>query len=185
MEIFGVVSDGGKGNTKFFRMLCGNLPMNSPWPELDSIRCLNPVDPTRYMYFISCLTHCLKSLRNNLFRSFVGRSKQLKHFGVEFGWKEMEPILIRENIRIGNHEAKRTDLVKHAVSLDNYTMMNAEYAKQVFSEKTIAEILSHLFKYIGGKIDHTIIHKSQWHKFRFHLDSINQSVTRHTPLYFK
>ena len=56
----------------------------------------------------------------------------------------MEPILIRENISMVSHEAKRTDLVKHAVSLDNYTMMNAEYAKQVFSEKTIAEILSRL-----------------------------------------
>ena len=92
---------------------------------------------------------------------------------------------MRENIRMGNHEAKRTDLVKHAISLDNYTMMNAEYAKQVFSEKTIAEILSHLYKFIGGKIDYSIMHKSQWHKFRYHLYSIKQSVTRNTPLYLK
>ena len=69
------------------------------------------------------------SQHEHLFRSFVGRSKGLKHFGVEFVWKEMEPVLMRENIHMQNHEAKRTDLFKHDVGLDNYTMMNAEYAK--------------------------------------------------------
>ena len=62
VKIFGVVSDGVGGNTKFFYTLCDNLPMNPPWPVIAAIRCLNPVDPYRYIYFMSCFTHSLKVL---------------------------------------------------------------------------------------------------------------------------
>ena len=61
-EMTQFVSDGGGGNTKFFCTLCDNLPMNPPWPVIAAIRCLNPVDPYRYIYFMSCFTHSLKVL---------------------------------------------------------------------------------------------------------------------------
>ena len=58
--------------------------------------------------------------------------------------ENMETIFTRNNRRMLSHEAKRTDLVKLAITLDNYTMMNAQYAKQVFSQKKIAEVISNL-----------------------------------------
>ena len=59
--------------------------------------------------------------------------------------EEMEVIFIRDNKRMLNHEGKRTDLVKHDINLDNYTLMNAEFSKQAFSEKKISEVISQLF----------------------------------------
>ena len=44
---------------------------------------------------------------------------------------------MRDNERVQKNKCRRTDVVRHAINLDKYTMMNAAYAKQPFSEKTI------------------------------------------------
>ena len=49
-----------------------------------------------------------------------------------------------DEIIISNNMIPRTDISKHVVYLDKYTLMHATYAKQCFSEKTISKILSHI-----------------------------------------
>ena len=56
--------------------------------------------------------------------------------GISFGWKDVEAIYLRDEDRLKNGQAKR-NLVKHAILLEKYTTMNAAYAIQPFSEKTI------------------------------------------------
>ena len=50
----------------------------------------------------------------------------------------------RDMARANDVGAQRTDLTKHYVFLDNFTIMNASYAKKCFSERTITEIITHV-----------------------------------------
>ena len=59
----------------------------------------------------------------------------------------------------------RTDIVKHTIHLDKYTLMNANYAKQDFLDKTICEVISHLSVMLQVKLTPTQDDMSQWHKF--------------------
>ena len=58
-----------------------------------------------------------------------------------FRWTDIEIVYIRDMDRVANNVGQRTNIVKHAVFLDKYTMMNASYAKQFFSEKQYASLL--------------------------------------------
>ena len=88
----------------------------------------------------SCGTHNFKALRNNLYRSQLVKAKSLMNYGVPFGWNEIEVTYERDVGRLQKNMPQRTDLNKHSVFLDNYTLMNASYAKKCFSEKAITEI---------------------------------------------
>ena len=124
VKIIGIVSDGGGGNTEFFRMLCDNLPVETHWPGKASIICLNPVDKSRYIYFISCSTHGLKAVRNSLFRSQLKLSRSLQLTVIDFGWREMELIFMKYNDCVQKNKGRRTDLLRHAINLDKYTTMD-------------------------------------------------------------
>ena len=58
-----------------------------------------------------------------------------------FGWKDIETVYIRDMDRVANNVGQRTDIVKHAIFLDKYTMMNASYTKQIFQKKQYASQL--------------------------------------------
>ena len=70
--------------------------------------------------------------------------------------------------------------MKHAIYLDNYTMMNAGYAKQVFSDKTICESISYLSMMLNVKIVPDGVYQSQWHKFTHHWDQMNKAISNNT-----
>ena len=143
VNIFGIVSDGGGGNAKFFKLLRDNLPISGSGVNMNCFWCKNPIDPSRFIYFWSCGTHSMKSIRNNLFRSQPKLTRDFTKKGITFGWKHMEDIFLRDEERVKWHKGRRTDIVKHAIQLDKYTLMNAGYAKQPFSEKSISEVISH------------------------------------------
>ena len=50
VKIYGMVSDGGGGNTKFFNIISEYQPLNGKWIDGKCLRTLNPIDPTRYIY---------------------------------------------------------------------------------------------------------------------------------------
>ena len=62
---------------------------------------------------------------------------------------------------------RRTNIEKYTIALDQYTIMNATYAKQPFSEKTICEVIEHLSVQLITKIPKYTMFPSQWHKFKF------------------
>ena len=70
VKIYGIVSDGGGGNTKFFNMISNYKPLKAKWISKECLSTINPVDPSRKIYIWSCSTHSLKALRNNLFRTW-------------------------------------------------------------------------------------------------------------------
>ena len=132
---------------------------------MDYFRYNNPIDPFRCIYFWSCGTHSMKSIRNNLFRSQPKLARDFTKKGIKFGWKHVEDIFLRDEERVKCDKGRRTDIVKHAIQLDKYTLMNAGYAKQPFSEKSISEVISHLSIHLHIKIDTNVPYESQWHKF--------------------
>ena len=109
-----------------------------------SISMIHPLDSTRCIYFCSCGTHSQKVTRNNLFRSKQNGTKNLKLNKCDFGWKDVKTILLRYEKRFKENKYKRTDIVRQTISLGSLTMMNATYAKQPFTSKTISDILSYL-----------------------------------------
>ena len=79
-------------------------------------------------------------------------SRSLKYDDAIFGWKEIEKIYTRYSEQLKMQSERRTDIVKYVIYLDKYTKMNASYAKQVFSDKTICEVISHL--YLNSRLHH-------------------------------
>ena len=62
-------------------------------------------------------------------------------------------ILLRDEARTTNKKKLRTDLNTNNVNLDQYTLMNATYAKASFTEKTICEVMNHLGVHFDIKLD--------------------------------
>lgn len=58
-------------------------------------------------------------------------------------------------------EIKRTQVSKQVVDLDQYTLMNDQYAMIPFEEKSICEMISHLAKSINYNINTLIKFDSQ------------------------
>ena len=79
---------------------------------------------------------------------------------------------------------RRTEIVKHAIALDKFTLMNVTYAKQHFSEKTICEVIEYLSVQLLTKLPKHIIFPSQWHKFKFMWTELSKSINTKTTTYF-
>ena len=71
---------------------------------------------------------------------------------------------------------------KHCAYLDNFTVMNASYAKKCFSEKTISEMVGYVGDALELKFDIGKIFASQWHTFMFYFSALKSKVTPTTPL---
>ena len=111
-----------------------NSPMIGPWPNEQCVSFINPCETSRKVFIWSCGTHSLKAMRNNLYRSQPNMARNLRKSDVYFGWKDMETILLRDEARTTNKQKVRTDLNTNNVNLDQYTLMNATYAKAHFTE---------------------------------------------------
>ena len=57
IKIYGMVSDGGGGNTKFFKLISEYQPLQGIWINEKCLRTLNRVDPTRYIYTFGHALH--------------------------------------------------------------------------------------------------------------------------------
>ena len=77
---------------------------------------------------------------------------------------------------MSNNSSARIDIVKHVIQLDKYTMMNAAYAKQVYSEKTICKVISFISAMLQVKLTTSYNNTSQWHKFISHWKNL---ITAH------
>ena len=182
VKIFGIVSDAGGGNTKMFKLLQGHNVVKGPWPDAKCLSFVNPADKDRSIYMWSCGTHNFKALRNNLYRSQLVKAKSLMNYGVPFGWNEIEVTYERDVGRLQKNMPQRTDLNKHSVYLDNYTLMNASYAKKCFSEKTITEMIVYVAKSMEVKLEIGLKFESQWHQLMSTCNSLKEKVTDTTPL---
>ena len=47
IEIYGIVSDGGRGNTKFFHMISEYKPLKAKWIDDKCLSTVDPVEPSR------------------------------------------------------------------------------------------------------------------------------------------
>ena len=81
-----------------------------------------------------------------------------------FGWKDVESIYLRDKERAKRNELKRTTITKQKISLDNFTMMNATYAKQSFTDKTISEVVAFFFVQLFVKNYETHKYEPKWHE---------------------
>ena len=99
VQIHGLVCDGGGSNESFLHKIVEKLGFDKKMIDLQSVSMIHPFDNKRRIYFWSCGTHSQKATRNNLFRSKVGGTKNLKLNDVHFGWNELEIIFLRDEER--------------------------------------------------------------------------------------
>ena len=85
----------------------------------------------------------MKSIHNNLFRSQLKLARDFKTKNIKFGWKHVEDIFLRDEEKVKLSKDRRRDIVRYAIALNKYTIMNATYAKQPFSDNSITEVISH------------------------------------------
>ena len=117
-------------------------------------------------------TDSLKALRNNIFRLQSNKTIHLKLRDVDFGWKEILLIADREDKRFKELNLQQSDVTGVTVVLDCFTMMNATYAKQPFTEKTICEVVAHLSKIIGVTVDRHCNTRSEWEQYMHYLHQL-------------
>ena len=118
----------------FLHKAVDSFYVDDKFPNNKSISMIHPLDDTRRIFVWSCGTHSLKAIRNNLFRSKHDGTRHLKLNKTHFGWKDVESIYHRDEDRVKMKELQRTTVTKETVSLDNFTMMNAAFAKAPFTE---------------------------------------------------
>ena len=126
-----------------------NLPILGLWSPQEPILFVNLVYITRKIYIWSCVTYSLKAIRNSISRSQPKHSRNLKVDNIYFGWKDVEQINVRDKARLKNDSKCRKDVNKNSVNIDQYIMMNAEYMKSFFTDKTVTEVLSYPTIYLN------------------------------------
>ena len=148
-RVVGFVCDAGGGNARLMSLLRGKLkiPDEVGWLPENIIRTPNPYAPDRYIYLFHCSTHGLKAMRGQLFSSWTpdGSKQFLDEYGNKIGKGIIEEACHREMQREMNNVAPKGEVRESTVQLNSWSKMNVKHAKNVFSEKTLAEIADHLY----------------------------------------
>lgn len=103
----------------------------------------------------------------------------------------MEENLVGNILRISfylmkkgkNGNNRRIDIVKYAIALGKFTLMNATYAKQPFSEKIICAVIKHLLVQVLTKVLKFVTFRSYWHTFKIMWTELSKSITIETNVY--
>ena len=69
IDIFGLCSDSGGGNRKFIRILQDHGDVLEIQDNMDITSFINPINNKKRIYVWACSTHCVKPIRNNLYKS--------------------------------------------------------------------------------------------------------------------
>ena len=104
----------------------------------------------------------------------------MKINGAVFDWKDTEKMYMSDAKCYTYNLSVRTDIVKHAIHSDIFTLMNTSYAKEVFWDKTVCEVLLYLSIRLQVKFLSTHLYPSQWHKFMEKWEFLNDSITPNT-----
>ena len=136
-------SDAGGGNVKLFSILRNLLKtMDVPddfWLDLDQISFTHPLDKSRRIFFLNCITHLLKSMRNQLYGSRNGgANKFYDKKDQSVGWEAVVQAFEIEKNQIGGTCSK---LTSDSVYLKGWSKMNVSFALRPSEFKTLVEML--------------------------------------------
>ena len=129
VSVIGIVGDGGGSNEGFMTNIAEHFNLDMTSPNVQAVSFPHPFDKEQRIFLWSCSTHSIKATRNNIYRSQIGKSRNLRRHGVFFRWKSVVQIYDREFAREKKNQLKQSDITKNTIALDNFTMMNPTYAK--------------------------------------------------------
>ena len=115
---------------KLCKMSKEHLPICGSWPDMNCVVFKNPFDPSRYICFWCCGTHSLEGMRNNMICSQPQLAKDFKNNNIYFEWRRVEYISMRDEEKAKKNKGRRTYIVRHAVTLENYTLTNAIFGNK-------------------------------------------------------
>ena len=90
----------------------------------------------------------------------------------------METVFLRDEQRFKESNYKRTGIVQQTIYLDCFTMMNATYAKQPFTSKTIAKFLKYFSVTCNVNFPVTSVYPSEWHKFNSCINILKPAIDK-------
>lgn len=125
---------------------------------------------------MSCGIISLKVLRNNIYHSQPKFVRHLKSDNIKSRRNGCCHVCKRNEKWFSKNGTKQTDVNKDGVSLCNYTMTNATYAKKPFNHKIIREVLSFTTLHFNVKLDLNRL-DIEWHKYEYLCKTFDKSIT--------
>ena len=132
LHVIAAVSDGASSNRKFYN---NHRDMAGIRPNNDIVhRTVNIYAPERHIWFFADAQHLLKTVRNSIYNSGVGKARNMWNDGCSIIWAHLW-TLVNDELNLGvKGDSKLT--FEH-VNLNPYPKMNVNLAAQILS-KTVS-----------------------------------------------
>jgi hypothetical protein len=164
------VSDGASPNRKFFELHAGLV--GKEYKDDFVYRTINLFAPYRFIYFFSDAPHLLKTARNCLFNSGIGKHTRLMWNGQDMLWSHIAALYYADLEQDLHQLPKLT--IDH-INLTSFSKMKVNLAAQVLSNTVATALRRH---YPSGETEETAKFCEMVNKF---FDCLNvRSTTEHT-----
>jgi hypothetical protein len=141
------VSDGASANRKFYDLHVGLVGSDCSTDVVH--KTVNLFDPSRFIYFFSDAPHLVKTARNCLFNSGLGKHTRLMWNGMELMWNHIAQ-LYHADMEQSLYQLPK--LTPEHINLTSFSKMKVNLAVQVLSQ-TVALALRRQFP--DGEADET------------------------------
>jgi hypothetical protein len=164
------VSDGASPNRKLFELHAGLV--GKEYKDDFVYRTINLFAPYRFIYFFSDAPHLLKTARNCLFNSGIGKHTRLMWNGQDMLWSHIAALYYADLEQDLHQLPKLT--IDH-INLTSFSKMKVNLAAQVLSNTVATALRRH---YPSGETEETAKFCEMVNKF---FDCLNvRSTTEHT-----
>ena len=114
-----------------------------------------------------CMSHDVKAMRNNLWRSVLGRTKAFERNGHSFGWDTKKETFEKDLER----DTKETKMSLASTNVDKWSKMSVKHAKDPLDCDTITEQMQHLAGLL--RCTHLLVNEGKGKSVsNFHLDRL-------------
>ena len=153
-KVHGVCVDAGGSNHGFINLLRYQNIKNDRKALYDDeqVSMVHPMDRTRKIYLIYCITHIMKAVRNQHNKSLKTGSRNLLDENDRcITWEIVRDILYRDKQRSGRGCSRHSKLTDNAVYPDGWLAMMVSTCMAVYSYETISELMSYIFTSLSIK----------------------------------
>ena len=151
-RVFGLIYDAAGSMQRLFRYLRKKKELpEGAWLPIELVRIQNPYDTSRWIYIYHCSTHNLKNMRGQFWMSKESGPKLFYDAeGHIIGKYIFEDAWLRDEERADiNNALRKSDLRQGVIELDKWNKMNTRFAKAPFSNRTLLEIVEHIYLQLG------------------------------------
>jgi hypothetical protein len=129
-EVHMLVMDAGGGNSSLLASLRKDKQLKGSWIAQDCISFINPFDPRRRIFLVTCAVHGEKALRNNHLKSQDGGVRRFEIDTIVHGWEHFVTLYSEDTTKL-------TRLTRAIIAPDKSSLMSVPDAMIPFEWATI------------------------------------------------